>query len=546
MDRRPIAFALLVLVGLMGIAASSQIASGRPPCKRAGQPGCIVNSTATTTTATTTTDPLPPPPAPAPSSTGAPVVSGAAVVGSSLSASAGSWSGSPTGYSYQWSRCDPAGATCAALAGATGNTSTATVGDVGVTLRVRVTASNSGGSAVAASAPTAVVTAPAVPNSTLLPTISGSPVVATTLTASTGTWSGSPTAYAYQWIRCNASGGTCSAISAATASTYTVATADASSTLRLNVMATNSAGTATATSAATSVVQAAPTGSNLYGAWWAFDSPFNSLIPPTVSIDQNSQTWINMLYNSTSVNSIWVNSTAWTTTVYHATSAAPTVTLSVANTGKHIKIPFQAGWLPSPDGDGHIAVIDDTTGCEYEFQAFDAAHLAAHSVAVFHVGTGSGSHVADAGVTGGEMSLLAGLITPRDVASGKINHALRLATPINSPSFRLPATRSDGSLAGGIPEGALIRLDPSLDLTPYNLTPFQLMLARALQTYGAYNDDNAGALAVYAESTTDGSTYSLPITGLPKSFVLKLQVMSSPFTSVKLDSNTNADCSAPY
>jgi hypothetical protein len=253
-----------------------------------------------------------------------------------------------------------------------------------------------------------------------------------------------------------------------------------------------------------------------------------------------------MLNSNSAVNSIWVNSTAWTTTVYQAASGTPLVVVSVANTGKHISIPYRSGWAPSPDSDAHIAIIDDSTGCEYEFAGFNPSNLSSHGVAVFHLFSGSGAHVADAGVTGGEMSVLAGLITPQDVASGSINHALRIATPVNSPSYRLPATRSDGSHSGGIPEGALIRLDPTLNLSSYDLTPFQMMYAKALQKYGAYDDDSGGALAVFAESTTDGSHYTQTISGLPKSLVAHLQVMSPLFSSVPLDSNTSTTCNAPH
>ncbi len=95
-----------------------------------------------------------------PSNTAVPSVSGQAVVGQSLSADPGSWSGSqPIGFAYQWRRCDSSGAGCVDVGGATGQSYVVASGDVGSTLRVRVTGSNSVGSSSADSAATAVVSA---------------------------------------------------------------------------------------------------------------------------------------------------------------------------------------------------------------------------------------------------------------------------------------------------------------------------------------------------------------------------------------------------
>src|SRR5205823_7495520 len=161
----------------------------------------------------------------------------------------------------QWQRCNSSGGSCAAITGATAQTYTAASADVGSTLRVAVTASNSGGaSSPASSAQTAVVGGSgSVPANTALPAISGSAQEGQTLTASNGSWSGGPTSYAYQWQRCNSSGGPCAAITGATAQTYTAASADVGSTLRVAVTASNSGGASSpATSAQTAVVTAQP------------------------------------------------------------------------------------------------------------------------------------------------------------------------------------------------------------------------------------------------------------------------------------------------
>jgi thermitase len=92
----------------------------------------------------------------APVNSGLPVISGAARQGQVLSASTGTWTNSPSGYGYQWLRC---AGSCSAIGGATAQTYTVVGADVGGTLEVTVTASNSGGSASATSAPTATVQA---------------------------------------------------------------------------------------------------------------------------------------------------------------------------------------------------------------------------------------------------------------------------------------------------------------------------------------------------------------------------------------------------
>jgi hypothetical protein len=98
-------------------------------------------------------EPPPPPPPIAPSNTAAPKISGSAEVGQTLSATTGSWEGStPIGYSYQWQQ---GGATN--IAGATSSSYEPVASDVGHTLDVVVTASNSVGKATAASAQTAAV-----------------------------------------------------------------------------------------------------------------------------------------------------------------------------------------------------------------------------------------------------------------------------------------------------------------------------------------------------------------------------------------------------
>jgi parallel beta-helix repeat protein len=189
----------------------------------------------------------------APLNTALPVISGTAQQGRVLSVSAGSWSNSPTGYAYQWQRCDGAGANCADVIGATGYTFTLTSSHVGYTMRVRVTAANAGGSTAAVSGQSARVLI-AAPVNAGLPVISGTAQQGRVLKTSTGSWSNSPTGYAYQWRRCDGAGANCIDIKGATGSTFTLTSSHVGYTMRVRVTAANAGGSTAATSAQTARV----------------------------------------------------------------------------------------------------------------------------------------------------------------------------------------------------------------------------------------------------------------------------------------------------
>jgi hypothetical protein len=84
-----------------------------------------------------------------------------------------------------------------------------------------------------------LVSAPAC---SVAPAVTGATTLGATLSCSTGTWSGSPTSYAYRWQRDGVN------ISGETASTYVIAAGDDGTTLRCVVTATNAFGSTDANS----------------------------------------------------------------------------------------------------------------------------------------------------------------------------------------------------------------------------------------------------------------------------------------------------------
>lgn len=179
----------------------------------------------------------------APTNISLPTISGSAVGGQTVTAEAGTWAGSPTTFVHTWLICDPTGADC--ISSYTQSFLPVSLFNAGSTHRVSVRASNASGSAVAVSAPTAPVTGAhaAAPAIGTRPTISGTPSVGETVTASPGTWTGTPApvTFQYYWYRCRSTRPVCMSVRAPVWDdpTYTVVPGDAGFTLRVRVRAIN-------------------------------------------------------------------------------------------------------------------------------------------------------------------------------------------------------------------------------------------------------------------------------------------------------------------
>jgi virginiamycin B lyase len=102
------------------------------------------------------------------------------------------------------------------------------------------------------------LTTPFTPTNVSPPAISGTPTQGQALSASQGSWTNGPGAFAYQWQDCDTSGNNCSNLSGETGVTHYLTPGDVGHTLRVVVSAGNIAGSASAVSAPTAVVVAPP------------------------------------------------------------------------------------------------------------------------------------------------------------------------------------------------------------------------------------------------------------------------------------------------
>ena len=266
---------------------------------------------------------------PAPVNTVEPVVSGTTTLGSVLTTTNGTWTNSPTSYTYKWRR----GASI--ISGATSSTYTLVYADSSASISSEVTAINAGGSTAETSG-NAEIADNYTPVNTVAPVISGSTPVGSTLTTTNGTWTNSPT-LAYQWYR----GATL--ITSATAATYVTVTADTGLAVTCRITGTNPVGSAVGISNAitpTAVVTA-----------FAFTANTNN-----ISAGSSTATQFKLpLTTSTGLNIVvdWGDATTSTITnhldaaVTHTYASAGTYSISITgtlpgfkfnNTGDRLKI----------------------------------------------------------------------------------------------------------------------------------------------------------------------------------------------------------------
>lgn len=92
------------------------------------------------------------------------------------------------------------------------------------------------------------------------------------------------------------------------------------------------------------------------------------------------------------------------------------------------------------------------------------------------------------------------------VRAGRVPHVLKIASgPEVADRAVFPMVGSDGDYRGSDPavppQGLRLRIKPTIDLEDLNLHPQALIIARALQRYGAYIGDSGGVTALKLENT---------------------------------------------
>lgn len=176
--------------------------------------------------------------------------------------------------------------------------------------------------------------------------------------------------------------------------------------------------------------------------------------------------------------------------------------------GHYKSVPIPANAIAAKGNDKNLTIYDPVQDKLWEFWIAEpiggGKWRACWGGRIDNVSKNQGTFPGHYGATATSIAFAGGMISLDDVRKGSIDHAMYLAIiePKMWNEFWWPAQRSDGhsSHADAVPEGAILRLDPSVNVDSLNITPFAKMVAKAAQKHGFVVADKAGAVNVSTES----------------------------------------------
>ncbi|MBN8216419.1 MAG: hypothetical protein J0L75_07230 [Spirochaetes bacterium] len=249
------------------------------------------------------------------------------------------------------------------------------------------------------------------------------------------------------------------------------------------------------------------------------NAPWARRIPAGAPVDPDSSAYVARLVAERAPDSPYAETENDGVAVYYAEASTARRFLPIRNQGDRRRgvksVPLPDWALPNGGTDSHLALIDVSSGLSFEFWRLVnvRGEWACGNAALFDLSGDGVNPYISARASG--FSLLAGVVWPQELQAGRIPHALALSVPsIRKSGPVSPASYTDGRIdaADALPMGALLQLDPSLDLGALGLDSTRMALFRALQEYGGYVCDT-GALSIQFINRRSFSTD--PYSGLP-------------------------------
>jgi hypothetical protein len=229
--------------------------------------------------------------------------------------------------------------------------------------------------------------------------------------------------------------------------------------------------------------------------------------------------------------SAYINASSFSHPVFRANSSDPLVGIFQRKTGQQLAtIRSPAGATPSrplPSSgwwDGHLHIIDSPGRYVHEMWRAERRNDGGWNVDYYVRNDLYGAGIANGGTRAYGGSAIGGLIRSGELTNG-IPHPVAFALPQwrQRRGWVWPATTEDGggnnSYSGNVPMGTLVAIPGNIDLTQFSppLSPQGLVIAQALQDYGAYDVDSSGGdFILYVETNAAGELNAQAIEDLKR------------------------------
>jgi len=256
---------------------------------------------------------------------------------------------------------------------------------------------------------------------------------------------------------------------------------------------------------------------------------WNQRIRANPPIDSNSAAMIEAAILPYAARSAFANGDDWGIALVHARAADKIYVVACLQFYCNGPVSFRIprGALPTTGSDHHLVVVDGDKELDMWNATYDARNDRWSAGGRFVgdlYGWGANAppgHHAGGAVAAG-FSGMGGVVRPEEIAQGHIDHALSMTIPHPRIGYLGPATATDGTNPDprSIPEGARIQLDPDYDVAAQSWPAWEKMLAKALQTYGAYVSDNGGTVAFYGQTDANAGNEKWSTVGVPKNAYL--------------------------
>ncbi len=269
------------------------------------------------------------------------------------------------------------------------------------------------------------------------------------------------------------------------------------------------------------------------GACWrpySDSSPFNTPIGSSTQVSSNSAQVVNRLVGFGSMDNTVAGTGGtgadWMHPIYFSQPSDPLYTIHCTVSsgqcptlnGMQLRIPSAA--QPAGAGDGHMAVIDQSSGWEWDFWQVQSKPAGGGTLTVSSAGrtmiTGDGLK---SGATASYFGLAAGVIRGEEMQAGEIDHALFLVVKCTNGTAVWPAATSKASGRSCSSMGLSNANAPAMgqhfylemsdaQINALMVPSWQKTILRAMAHYGMYVGDTGGSSwGVQIESGTSYTSF---------------------------------------